>query len=137
MIPPKNQKQVHSFIGIVNYYMDMWAKQSYLLQPLTVLTSMKVKFKWTVAEQKSFDDIKIIVEHITLLAYPDLNNNFDIHTEDRNLQLRSFIRQGGISIAFYSRKITIHQNKFTVTEKELLIIVETLKYLPTIFLSQQ
>ena len=62
-------------------------------------------------KQKAFDDIKIIVEHITLLAYPDLNNNFDIHTEDRNLQLRSFIRQGGISIAFYSRKITIHQKR--------------------------
>ena len=58
MMPPKNQKQLCSFIGLVNYYMDIWVKQSHLLQPLTVLTSNKVKLKWTVVEHKVFDEIK-------------------------------------------------------------------------------
>ena len=31
--PPKNQKQVRSFIGLVKYYSDMWSKRSHLLQP--------------------------------------------------------------------------------------------------------
>ena len=44
---PKNTKEVHAFIGIVNYYRDMWAKRSHLLHPLTTLTSHKVKFKCT------------------------------------------------------------------------------------------
>ena len=39
----------------------MWAKRSHLLQPLTVLTSKKVNFKWTDLEQKAFDEIKRIV----------------------------------------------------------------------------
>ena len=52
MTPPKNQKQLISFIGLVNYYKYMWAKQSHLLQPLTALTSHKVKFKWTFVEKK-------------------------------------------------------------------------------------
>ena len=56
-------------------------------------------------KKKAFDDIKIIVEHITLLAYPDLNNNFDIHTEDRNLQLRSFIRQEAYQSRFTVEKL--------------------------------
>ena len=50
MTPPINQKQVRSFIGLVNYYRDMWGKLSHLLQPLTALTSKKVKFKWTSVE---------------------------------------------------------------------------------------
>ena len=124
-MPPKNQKQVHSFIGIVNYYMDMWAKQSYLLQPLTVLTSMKVKFKWTVAEQKSFDDIKLIVDCNTLLIYPDFNKRFDIHTGASQYLLGAVIGQDGKPIAFYSRKITGPQAWYTVMEKELLSIVKT------------
>ena len=53
--PPKNEKQVCSFIGLVNYYRDIWAKQSHLLQPLTALTSKKVKLKWTVVKHKVFD----------------------------------------------------------------------------------
>ena len=80
MMPPKNKKQVCSFIGLVNYYRDIWAKQSHLLQPLTVLTSNKVKLKWTVVKQKVFDEIKWIVECDTLLIYPDFNKRYDIHT---------------------------------------------------------
>ena len=81
MNPPKNKKQVRSFIGLVNYYRYMGAKQSNLLQPLTALTSNKVKFKWTFVEQKAFDEIKKIVTRETLLIYPDFNKRFDIYTD--------------------------------------------------------
>ena len=80
MKPPMNTKEVHTFIGIVNYYRDMWSKRSHLLNPLTALTSHKVKFKWTGLEQKAFDDIKRAVSQDTLLLYPDFNQRFDIHT---------------------------------------------------------
>ena len=66
MTPPNNTKGLHAFIGIVNYYRDMWSRRSYLLHPLTVITSNKVKFKWTDMEQKSFDDIKRAVAQDTL-----------------------------------------------------------------------
>ena len=45
MKPPNNTKYVCALIGIVNYYRDMWAKQSHLLNTLTALTSHKVRFK--------------------------------------------------------------------------------------------
>ena len=71
--PPKTTKHVRAFIGLVNYYMDMWDRRSHLIHPLTALTSNKVKFKWTDVEQKGFDDIKRDVAHDTLLPYPDFN----------------------------------------------------------------
>ena len=46
MTPPKNTKEVHAFIGIINYYMDMLARRSYFLHLLTLLTPNKVNFKW-------------------------------------------------------------------------------------------
>ena len=58
LIPPNNIKQVRLFVGFVDYYMDMWDKQSHLLQLLTEVTSTKVTFKWTDVEQKMFDKIK-------------------------------------------------------------------------------
>ena len=58
MMPPKNQKYVLSFIGLVKYCGEICAKRSHLLQPLTAPTSKKVQFKWTVVEQKAFDKIK-------------------------------------------------------------------------------
>jgi len=35
---PKNQKEVRSFIGVVNYYRDMWIRGSNVLAPLAALT---------------------------------------------------------------------------------------------------
>ena len=76
MKPPTNTKQVRVFIGLVNYFRDIWASQSHLLQPLTSFTSYTVKFKWTVVEQISFGDIKRAVSYGTLLAYLDFNKKW-------------------------------------------------------------
>ena len=137
MKPPKNTKEVHTFIGIVNYYRDMWSKRSHLLNTLTALTSHKVKFKWTDLEQKAFDDIKRAVSQDTLLLYPDFNQRFDIHTYVRNYHLGAVISQNGKPIPFYSRKLTGPQTRYTVTEKGLLSIVETLKEFRTILIGQK
>ena len=40
---PKTCKQLHQFIGMTNFYRDMWQKRSELLTPLTGLTSKNVK----------------------------------------------------------------------------------------------
>ena len=40
---PKTRKQLRQFIGIINFYRDMWQKRSELLAPLTALTPKNVK----------------------------------------------------------------------------------------------
>ena len=62
-----------------------------------------------------------------LLACPDPNEEFKIHTDDRNFQFRAVISQKVKPITFCSIKLTDAQKIYTVTEKELLSIVETLK----------
>ena len=57
MTPLKNIIQVREFLGLVNYYRDMWARRSHLLQPLTALTSTKANFKWTDVKQQAFNKL--------------------------------------------------------------------------------
>ena len=137
MTPPKNTREVHAFVGLVNYYRDMWARQSHLLHPLTALMPTKARFKWTDVEQKAFNDMKCTVSHNTLLAYQDVNKNFDIHTDEIDYQLGAVISQDSKPIAFYSRKPTKTKTQYTVMEKELLSIFETIKQLRKILLGQQ
>ena len=68
MTSPKNKKYVHAFIGIFNYYRNMWARRSHLLHTLTEIASNNVKFKWTNVEQKAFGDINCAFSQDTLLA---------------------------------------------------------------------
>ena len=55
---PKTKKQLRSFIGIINYYRDMWVRRSEILAPLTTLTSKDTKWEWTDVHQQAFDKIK-------------------------------------------------------------------------------
>ena len=101
----------------------MWPRRSHTLAPLTKLTSIKTRFKWTQVEQDAFDEIKRIVARDNLLTYPDFNETFKIHTNASAIQLGAVISNKGKPIAFYSGKLTDAQQGYTVMERELLIIV--------------
>ena len=134
---PKTRKQLRGFIGMVNYYRDVWPKRSHILAPLTALTSVKVKFKWTLEHQHCFDQMKQTIAKETLLAFPDFSVPFEIHTDASKLQLGAVISQNKKPIAFYSRKLNDAQTRYTTTERELLSIVETLKEFRTILFGQE
>ena len=135
--PPTTRKQLRHFIGLVNYYRDMWPRRSEILAPLSKLSSNKIPFKWTEVEQKAFDKMKDVISKDVLLTYPNFNKPFEIHTDASHTQLGSVISQDGKLIAFYSRKLNPAQTRYTTTERELLSIVETLKEFRNILYGHQ
>ena len=134
---PKNRKELRSFIGVVNYYRDMWIRRSHILAPLAQLTSKSTKWEWGEKQRKAFEMAKRVIARETMLAYPDFNKPFTIHTDASHYQLGAVISQDGKPIAFYSRKLNPAQTRYTTTERELLSIVETLKEYRTILLGHE
>jgi hypothetical protein len=78
-----------------------------------------------------------VIGREVLLACPDFNAPFQIHTDASKTQIGAVMSQNGKPIAFYSRKMHSAQQNYTVTEKELLSIVATLKEFRNILLGQQ
>jgi hypothetical protein len=64
--------------------------------------------------------------HDVVLAYPDFSVPFKIYTDASKYQIGSVITQKDKPLAFYSRKLTDPQTRYTITELKLLAIVETL-----------
>ncbi len=62
-----------------------------------------------------------------MLAYPDFSKPFDIYTDASTKQSGAVITQDNRPIAFFSRRLSDAQSKYTVTKLEHLAIVETLK----------
>ena len=115
----------------------MWPRQSHTLAYFTKLTPIKRNFKCKQVEQDASDKIKRIVDRDNLLTYPDLNETFKIYTDASALQFGSVRSQKGKPMYLHSRKMTYSQMRHTVTERELLSIVETLKEFRTILLGQK
>ena len=84
--PPTNVKQLRRVLGIIQYYRDIWEKQTDLLAPLTDLvgecrTTKSTKKKgtekspwhWDDIHLTAFESIKTIIARDVVLAYPDFS----------------------------------------------------------------
>jgi hypothetical protein len=138
--PPRNVKDLRKFMGMVQYYRDVWEKRSHLLAPLSDLVAecghtkvtkkngtKKRPWYWNESHQQCFDAVKEAIARDVLLAYPNYNEVFEIYTDASTKQLGAVITQKGRILAFFSRKLSNTQQKYSITELELLSIVECLK----------
>eukprot|EP00804_Cyclotella_cryptica_P010725 CCRYP_005516-RB/>CCRYP_005516-RB protein AED:0.40 eAED:0.40 QI:0/0/0/1/0/0/2/0/273 len=139
LTPPQNVKQLRRFLGMVQYYRDIWARPSEILAPLTNLggETKKKPSHWDSIHQQAFDTVKATIACDVTLAYPDYSQGFDIYTDSSKFQLGAVITQNNRPLAFFGRKLSQTQQTYSVTEQELLAIVETLKEFKGMLWGQQ
>ena len=78
-----------------------------------------------------------MIAKATMLAFPDFSKPFDLHTDSSDYQLGSVLSQDDKPIAFFSSKINATQLNYTVIDKELLGITESLKHFRHILLGNE
>ena len=88
--PPKNVRNIRRFLGIIQYYQDLWGERSHILAPLKNLvgecrvtkskTKEANKFTWLPILKKAYECIKQLVSRAVTLAYPDFTIIFEVFT---------------------------------------------------------
>ena len=71
---PTTVKQVHSFLGMVNFYRRFIANCSVISRPLSQLLKSK-KLEWTQECQDSFERLKTCLVNPPILSYPDYSSD--------------------------------------------------------------
>jgi hypothetical protein len=128
MAQPKTQKDVRRFVGMINFYRDLYPKRAETLAPLTDLCGHKRKFTWEAQHEQAFQRMKEIITQDVMLTYPQFDKPFHVYTDASESQIGGVIMQENKPLGFFSKKLNQTQKKYPVTEQELLAIVETIKY---------
>jgi RNase H-like domain found in reverse transcriptase len=131
LTPPVRQS-----VGAVTFYRDLFRRCSHVLAPLTALIGTK-KFDWTPECDRAFNAMNALLSEDALFRYPDPNLPFHIYTDASDLQLGSVIHQNDAPVAYFSRKLSDAQTRYSTIEKELLSVYETLRTFRPILLGAE
>jgi hypothetical protein len=100
MKQPKTQKEVRRFVGMVNFYRDLYPKRAETLAPLTALCGQNKKFYWAAEHEAAFNKIKEQMAQETMLTYPQFDQPFVIYTDASEKQIGGIITQNEKPLGF-------------------------------------
>jgi hypothetical protein len=127
---PSKVGDVRAFLGTAGYYRKFIRDFSSIAAPLTELTKDTVRFDWGPAQQLAFDKLKSALQQGPVLALPDPDLPFVVHTDASGFATGAVLMQdrgkGLQPIAFLSKKMLPAETRYPVHEQELLAIIHAL-----------
>lgn len=135
---PETLKQLERFLGMINFYHRFVPQFSQTLQPLyslanaTRLAKEKRLFAWSAECQKSFSIAKTSLINAALLAHPCKDAHLTLTTDASNTSIGAVLEQTinntSQPIAYFSRKLSPAQTRYSTFDRELLAIYDSIKH---------
>ena len=129
---PENVHDVHSFLGFCSYYRRFFPKFAEVAKPLHCLSEKGKNFIWSDECESAYQTLKNRMGEAPVLAHPDFKQPFILDTDASDLAIGAVLseRLDGQEnvIAYASRTLTKSEKRYCVTRKELLALVNFVKY---------
>lgn len=144
--PPKNTKELSSFLGLASYYRKFINTFADKAHPLTALTRKKAEWKWGEEQRDAFNCIKNCLTSRPILSYPNFTREFIIYTDASGYGIGAVLAQmqsplqsadsaadselgrseSGdmeVVVAYTSKHLNDREAKWSTTEKEAYAII--------------
>ena len=125
---PRNESQLKSFLGLLNYYGKFVPHLSTLLAPLHRLLQKISAWTWGPAQQAAFDHVKSILTSDKVLAHYDLSKSLILACDASPYGVGAVLShqfEDGTEqpIAYASRSLGPAEKKYSQLDKEGLAII--------------
>lgn len=130
---PTDRTSLQRFLGMINYYHRFIPHVADILAPLHAQASGKGQsIEWSDACQTAFDDAKAALKEVVLLHHPDPDSPTSITVDASNsaigAQLEQRQGQSWVPLAFFSRKLSQTEKKYSAFDRELLAAYNAIKH---------
>jgi cleavage and polyadenylation specificity factor subunit 1 len=134
---PKTINELRKFLGIINFYRRHIPHAALTQAPLNSLhpsnkKGKNVNINWTEELDTAFQNCKKKLAEATLLSYPQSNAKTSLYVDASDQGMGGVLQQNINGefrpIAFYSKKLTPTQQKYSTYDRELLATYAALKY---------
>jgi hypothetical protein len=126
-MPPQNVSQVRSFLGLAGFYRQFVKDFSTVVAPINELTKKEVPFKLGEAQQKAFEELKTKLTIAPVLAHLDFGKTFEIECDVSGIGIRGVLMHERRTIAYFSEELSGPTLNYSVYEKELYALVQSLQ----------
>ena len=130
---PSNRRGVRRFLGMVGYYRKFIKNFADIAHPLTNLLKKDVGFLWSEECQVAFEKLKAALVTYPLLRSPDFSLPFSLATDASDTGIGAVLLQAGENgnshpVAYFSRKLSSAERRYSTIEKEALALVNSIKH---------
>nr|XP_037290834.1 uncharacterized protein LOC119186244 isoform X1 [Rhipicephalus microplus] len=120
---PSNQKELQTFLGMVNFVSRFIPNMSDLTAPLRELLKKNVAWLWEDRQDASFKALKEALATAPVLSYYEKGKPIRLSVDASQNGVGAVIIQDGHPLAYSSRSLTETQQRYAQIEKEMLAIV--------------
>lgn len=126
---PKNVFEIRSFLGLAGYYRRFVRDFSRLAAPLTRLTRKGVRFVWSEACERSFQELKTRLTTVRVLIILKRGLGYTVYCDASQDGLGCVLMQRGKVVAYDSRQLKTHEKNYPTHDLELATVIFALKNL--------
>jgi hypothetical protein len=124
---PQNVLDIRSSLGLVGYYRRFIEGFSNISKPNTELLEKSKTFEWTPRREASFQVLKKRLTTTAILTVSNMEKPFSIYCDASGHSLGCVPMQDGHVVAYASRQLRKHEEKYPTYDLELVTIVHALK----------
>ncbi|GFT98737.1 retrovirus-related Pol polyprotein from transposon 297 [Trichonephila clavipes] len=123
MKPPKNNREVSKFLGMIGWYQKFIPHYADICGPLYWLKKKGAKFNWSTEAQGAFNKVKRALTEAPVLQLPNFQEQFNLFTDASGVGIGAVLNQNHRPIAFVSRTRNKAERNYTVNERECLVVI--------------
>jgi ribonuclease HI len=124
---PQNVSDIRSFLDLAGYYRRFIEGFSKISKPMTELLAIGKTFEWTPMREAIFQELKKRLTTAPVLTMPDMEKPFSIYCDACGQGLGCVLMQDDHVVAYASRQLRKHEEKYPTHDLELAAIVHALK----------